>query len=323
LKPVFKTAALEVFRESFATIKVLFKILIPALVLVKILEHFGATTVLAEFTQPLMQPLGLPDIAGIIWATAMLVNIYAAIAVFFSVAATFEWTQAQATGLAILMLTTHNLVVELRIAQKAGCRVVTQLLLRLGAAILFCYLLHLLFSITGWLQQDANFIWQPQVLDESLSHWLIVQTQNLATIAVIIFILIALLRVFKAIGIEKLLVIGLKPLFQFIGMAKEATNITVIGFTIGLAYGGGLLIREAQSGRIDKQNIFASISLLGICHSLIEDTLLVLIIGADFYSVVFIRLFLSIMVIAALVRSTRRLSPSMVDKFLIKSSASG
>jgi len=265
-----------------------------------------------------MQPLGLPDVAGLIWATAMLVNLYAAISVFFSLAANMEWSQAQVTGLAILILTTHNLVVELRIAQKAGCRLLTQFILRLSASLLFCYLLHLLFSTTGALQQDAIFIWQPQVLEHSWQGWLFEQVKNLAMIAAIIFLLIAMLKVFKAIGIEKLMTVMLMPLFKFIGTAKEATNITVVGFTLGLAYGGGLLIREAQSGKVEPRDVFASVSLLGICHSLFEDTLLVLIIGADLYTVLFLRLLFSIIVIAILVRSTKNLSQTTTERFLVK-----
>jgi len=110
----------EITEESTATIWLLFKILIPALILVKILDHFGGTELIANLTAPLMEPLGLPDMAGLIWATAMLINIYASVAVFLSLASPAEWTQAQVTCLAILMLTTHNLIVELRIAQLSA-----------------------------------------------------------------------------------------------------------------------------------------------------------------------------------------------------------
>lgn len=308
----------EVLSESISTIVILFRILIPALIIVKILEYFGATEVLANITKPLMGPLGLPDIAGLIWATAMLANIYTAIAVFLTFATNLEWTQAQVTCLGILMLTTHNMVVELRIAQQAGCRLLTQLLLRVFCAILFCYVCHLLFSSNGWLQQPASFIWQPKAASISLMGWVIEQTINLGKIAIVIFFLISLLKVFKAIGIERLLTIILQPLFRFIGLAKEATTITIVGFTLGLAYGGGLLIKEAQSEKLDRKDVFTSLSLLGICHSLIEDTLLVMIIGADLATVLLLRLLMSIIIIALLVRLTKNTSASFKTRYLVR-----
>lgn len=297
---------------------ILFRILIPALIIVKILDYFGATELLGNLTKPLMEPLGLPDIAGLIWATAFLANIYTAIAVFLTFASTLEWTQAQVTCLGLLMLTTHNMVVELRIAQKAGCRIFTQLLLRVFCALLFCYLCNLLFSANSWLQEPATFVWQTTTASSTLLEWIIEQLINLGKIAIVIFLLISLLKLLKAVGIERLLTIALQPLFRFMGLAKEATTITMVGFTLGLAYGGGLLIKEAQNDKLDRQDVFTSISLLGICHSLIEDTLLVMIIGADFATVLFLRLIMSVIFIAILVRLTRKASPAFKSRYLVR-----
>ena len=66
----------------------------------------------------------------------------------------------------------------------------------------------------------------------------------------------------------------LRPLLKLVGIGKEATTITLVGITSGIAFGGGLLIKEAHAGRVSKKDVFTSLLLLGFCHSLIEDTLL-------------------------------------------------
>ena len=71
------------------TVKVsltLFRIMIPALIVVKLLELVGFIEILATWISPLMQLMGLPDTAGLIWATTMLANIYTGMVVFFYLA---------------------------------------------------------------------------------------------------------------------------------------------------------------------------------------------------------------------------------------------
>ena len=58
-------------------------------------------------------------------------------------------------------------------------------------------------------------------------------------------------------------------------------NIIIVGMTLGIQFGGGLLIKEVKSGKIDKQSAFLSVSMLNLIHAMIEDTLLMLMIGAQ------------------------------------------
>ena len=60
--------------------------------------------------------------------------------------------------------------------------------------------------------------------------------------------------------------------------------------TLGIQFGGGLLIKEVKSGKIDKQSAFLSVSMLNLIHAMIEDTLLMLMIGAHISGVFFARL---------------------------------
>jgi len=77
----------------------------------------------------------------------------------------------------------------------------------------------------------------------------------------------------------------LRPFLRVLGISKEVTNLTIIGITLGLSFGGGLLISEAKRGHTAARDVFTAIMLLNLLHSLIEDTLLTMLIGADFYTI--------------------------------------
>jgi len=102
------------------------------------------------------------------------------------------------------------------------------------------------------------------------------------------------------------------------GIGKEATTITLVGITLGLSFGGGLLIKEAHAGHVSKKDIFTSLALLGFCHSLIEDTLLVLLLGAHLSGVLWLRLLFAFVVTSALSYWLTKVSPAFQQKHLIR-----
>ena len=43
-----------------------------------------------------------------------------------------------------------------------------------------------------------------------------------------------------------------------------------------MQYGGGILIKEVKSGKIDRSSAFLALSMLNLVHAVIEDTLLMM-----------------------------------------------
>ncbi len=89
-----------------------------------------------------------------------------------------------------------------------------------------------------------------------------------------------------------------------------------MGMTLGLAFGGGLLIREAEQGHISRRDIFASLTMLGLCHSLIEDTLLMLLLGAHVSGVIWLRLLFTMLTLAIITRWLKRRSDRFIERWL-------
>jgi len=142
----------KLFLEAFEISGSLFRIMIPLIVIVKILQETGGVAFLGKLLAPVMEIVGLPGSMGLVWATAMVVNIYAAMIVFISLIAANPLTVAQTTVLALMILVAHNLPVELRIAQKAGVRLRYMAVLRLCGAFLFGWLTFRIYHLGGWLQ---------------------------------------------------------------------------------------------------------------------------------------------------------------------------
>ena len=104
-------------------------------IIVKILEYYGAIEIIGENLGPAMGVVGLPGEFGLVFATAMIANIYGALIVFFTLSLQYTYTVAQVTILACMMLIAHTLPVEGRIAQKAGVRLWYTLSLRILGAL--------------------------------------------------------------------------------------------------------------------------------------------------------------------------------------------
>lgn len=312
----------EILTQAVLICMKLFKIMIPIIVVVKILQEFNAIQYVAVPLEPVMQSVGLPASMGLVWATALVNTIYAAMVVFYSLSADMSLSVSQVTVLGTMMLVAHALPLEGKIAQKAGVRFIFQAGFRMVCAWLFAWILHNFYSMTGYLDKPNAMFWEPeQTLDKSYLQWALDQGGNLVLIFFLICALISIMRILQASRITELLISLLQPVLRILGIGKEAATITIVGMTMGLAYGGGLIIQEAESGRVAPRDVFASVTLMGIAHSLIEDTLLMCMLGAHISGLLWGRLFLALLSIFVLMRLVPLFSADHVHRFLFKNPA--
>ena len=64
----------SLIKETTTIAKDLFIILIPAIIVVKILEEAGAIDIISQLLSPTMHLFGLPGEMAIVWTTAMVTN---------------------------------------------------------------------------------------------------------------------------------------------------------------------------------------------------------------------------------------------------------
>ena len=296
----------KLITDTNSTFITLLKIMVPAIIIIKVLEMVGAVTWLGEVLDPAMSLLGLPGEAGLVWATCVLGNIFAALVIFFTQVDYGALNVMQVTILGSMMLIAHALIIEGAIAKKTGLSWRLTLLLRIVGAIVFGWLIKITCTYFGMLQETVvlNYIPESSV-NQTFFEWVLGQLYGLLLVYFILMGLIGLIKFMNRSGLNTFLERLMAPVLHKIGIGERAASMTLIGMTLGLTYGGGLLIHESKKETISKRDIFLSICLISLCHSLIEDTLIIMLMGVNFSVIVFFRLLYSLMVVFVIDRVTR------------------
>ncbi len=291
----------------------LVRIIIPVTLATEILSRLGLITAVAPALAPVMALFGLPPELGLPWLTGMLVGIWAAVPMVFVLLPMGALSTADITVFSALLLFAHALPIEQKIIQRAGPGLAVTTLLRLGGGMLYAFLLHHLLAATGWLAGPMQPAWIPMAVDGGWGGFFIGLGKALAMMLAILLILSWAMEALRLTGAMAWLMRLLAPVLRLAGIRGEAAELTSVGLFLGISYGGGLLIREARSGRIAPRQVFISCVFMGFAHSVIEDTAIVMSIGADIWGVLAGRLVFAILV-TALIAQVLRAIPE--DRFL-------
>ena len=310
----------ELFKDTFSTAMLMFRIMVPVSIVIKILQETGAIAYIGIALSPLMKIVGLPGEMGLVWGTCMITNLFGGIAAYLNLAPYFHLSVAQTTVLCLMMLVAHTFPIELQIARKAGVKLISMFIFRFGFAFIMGLLLNLIYNGFDAFQNPSVITWKKQVIvDTSLQVWAIGELKNYGVILLFIFSLMLLIKVLKITGIIDIITKWLSPLLRIMGIGAEVTPIAIIGLTLGIVYGGVLIINESKSKDINKRDIFYSLALMGLCHSLIEDTILMLALGSHYSGILIARILFSFIIIWTIVKLTKHTSDRVFEKyFLVK-----
>ena len=292
-----KKILVNIFQETSKIFWILFKVILPVIVIIRALELIGAIPFLAKFLEPITSFIGIDGSLGLVWMAAIFVNIYAGLAAFASLQAIFDYTIAETTILGLIILIAHSLPIEVAIAKKSRISWVFNLTFRFVNAVVAGKILNLIFTKYNLFNEPNNSILQVPIEAVSNIDWAILQLQNFFLIFLIIFFIISTINILKAIGIWKFIINTLKIPLSYLGMSEKVANIILIGLTLGISFGGGFLIEESRKNNISKKDILLSLSFLSLCHSIIEDTILILLLGSHISGILFFRFFYTVIII--------------------------
>ena len=299
------------FRKTLETLEiywVLIRIMVPITIMTELLSRMGVIEAVAPAFAPVMGLVGLLPELGLAWLSGMLVGIWGAVPLVFVLVPVSSLSVADVTVFSALLLFAHALPIEQKIIQQAGPRMITTTLLRVLGGLLYAFLLHRLLAATGWLSSPVNPTWIPM---SATPEWTAFFKGLLETMLSMLAILLALswgLEILRITGFLKLVMKALAPLLRLAGIRGEAGHFTAIGLFLGVSYGGGLLIREARSGAVSPRQVFVSCVFMGFAHSVIEDTLIVMALGADIGGVLGGRLVFAVVATAAIAGVLRTVS---------------
>lgn len=294
-------------RRLFVTLA---RVMLPVMVAVEIGQRLGWIDALGRAIAPSMSWIGLPPEAGLIWITGVFVGVYGAIGALIGLAPGLDMSTGQFSALCSMILFAHAIPVEQAIVRRAGGSFVATAALRIGVALGYGAAVAWTCRLTGLLAEPVTLDWlsRPAPGGEAgggaILDWIGATAFSLAVTFAIIVGLLVLLDVFERTGVTRRITTALAPLLRVSGLDASAAPVTTVGVLLGLTYGGALIIEEAQRRQFSARTRFLALAWLSLSHALIEDTALLVALGANVWIVLVGRVLVTLAAIAILARAT-------------------
>jgi len=285
-------AGMAGIRGAVGTVIFLLGIVVPVSFAVSLLDWLGALTWIARFMAPLLRVVGLPGAAALVFITSAFLNIYSAIAVAFSM----PLDMRSATILAIMCLTAHNLFVETAVMKKTGSSGIKMVFLRILFAFAAAYAYNLVlpeYLSSVPFSSGIDSAARPEFLGMlALWGW---STLGLALkIALIVFGIAVVQRLFEEFGTMDFLSRLFAPVMRLFGLPRQSSFLWIVINVVGYAYGAGIIEDQVKAGNMKPREADLFNHHAGLCHSLIEDTILFTAVGVPLFWITVPRLILAL-----------------------------
>jgi len=251
-------------------------IMVPVSLGVKILAWSGILGWIAGPLNPVFAWVGLPGETVVAFLTGVFLNLYSAIAALGSI----PLTDRQVTIFAVMALTSHNFPVEATVQHKTGTAVWRTVSLRLASSLIAGLVLNWTLphsDVPAGLQAVAA---SAMDLPAILKNWAIDTAWLTGKVIAIVMGLMVLQRILKEFGVIGALSRLLFPILWLLGLPRRTAFLWIVANVLGLAYGAAVILEEARSGALDREDAQLLNRSIAVCHSLLEDTLLFVAIGA-------------------------------------------
>jgi hypothetical protein len=117
---------------------------------------------------------------------------------------------------------------------------------------------------------------------------------------VIVVPIMVVLELFEGSRPFAALLRGWSRLVGHLGLAAETAAPTLIGFLFGIAYGSGVIIRDTERHGLGRRQVFTMNVFLSMVHAIVEDSLVLVAVGASAFWVFGFRTVWAIAVTAVL-----------------------
>lgn len=279
----------EGLRAGARTALWLLSLMIPISLCTSLLAWSGALTYLTRFIGPAFPLLGLPREAALPFLGGALVNCYTGIAAMGSL----TLSARQVTILGLMILIAHNLIVETSVQRRAGSVGWKILLLRLLTSAAAGFTVNLVLPASKGGAAISASSAAPVGLAGALGLWLRSASLLTAKIVILVTGLMIVQRLIQEFGLVDFLARILAPALRVLGVPRPAAFLWVVANTLGLAYGAAIILDDIRRGALDRREAELLNRSIAICHSLLEDTLLFVAVGASAFWITAPRLLLA------------------------------
>ncbi len=285
---------LRALKKSVHTSLWLLKIILPISLLVRFLDYYGMLAYMADFLDPVFVFMGLPGSTSIIFITSIFLPLYAPLAIITSMSITLR----ELTILALMCQISHNLPVESAIQAKTGTSFRAMTTLRIVASIVTGIVLNLILpqemGMPLFVQTDVVAMTS---VGDVLLLWLKSSLNIALLIATIVFMLNLLYNLLEAYRLIPKLSKVVEPLLRFFGLPVSTAFLWLIGYIVGLAYGGALMMDQMEEGKVSKTDASLLNYHLAVSHSVLEDNLLFVALGVSIWWILGVRFAFAWMVV--------------------------
>jgi hypothetical protein len=272
----FRTALHQSLKSSLRSALLIIKLVVPLYILADTLLYFDLLRHLTFLFAPITAYLDLPSEAAMAVAAGVFLNLYAAIAF----AAPLGLTPYQWTILAVFLGVCHSLIVECAVMKRLGVSSLYSVILR--GVMAFVTVVPVMIMPSSFFGSKVEQGTAVLTQYDSFQVMLISSLGNALQLSIKIIVLIA--------G-----VIFFMDWLKSTRSMKECANRVnssfsiIVGQLLGITYGAGILIREVDAGHLGPKDVFFIATFLMICHSIIEDALIFVIFGANYWVIVGVR----------------------------------
>ena len=278
--------------SALKTIWWLTKIMIGVSFAIMLLQYFGVIAWISELLTPVFSSFGLPGEAALAYVSGYFVNCYTAMAVM----STLGLDMREATILAVMVLCSHNMIVETTVQVKTGSSAVRIVVIRTLSAFVLAFVLNKImpeFSerVTEVVEaKDTTFVGM-------LTDWALRTLRTVGLMIVLVYALTLLQRILNEFGIIENIAKFLKPVMVFFGLPPRTAFLWLVANTLGLAYGAAVMIDETEHGTTTKEENDLLNHHIGVSHSNLEDLLLFTAIGGNFLWMLLSRWVMSLLLV--------------------------
>ncbi|MDD2247281.1 MULTISPECIES: nucleoside recognition domain-containing protein [Proteiniphilum] len=273
-------------KKSGYTTLWLLKIILPISLAVRFLDYFGALAYLAKFLDPVFVYMGLPGSTAIVFITSIFLPLYAPLAIITSMPLTLR----ELTILALMCQISHNLPVESAIQAKTGTSFWSMSILRIAMSIITGVVLNLILPQNMGMPVFSHVgVKAMNSVADVLLAWLKSSMSIALLITSIVFMLNLLYNILEAYKLIPKLSRGIAPILKFFGLPESTGFLWLIGYIVGLAYGGALMMDQMREGKVTRTDASLLNYHLAVSHSVLEDNLLFVALGVSIWWILGVR----------------------------------
>ncbi len=114
--------------------------------------------------------------------------------------------------------------------------------------------------------------------------------------AIIVIPIMIIMQIAEELDILAIVSKFLGPMVTPLGVSKEGALPFLVGLFFGITYGAGVIIPASKDGKLTKKEILLITIFLSVCHALVEDTMIFVVLGANGIILVLGRLAIGIVI---------------------------